>query len=406
MTSTTTDKLLIRQQAQDIATRVEQAPPEEKSKVFYDNIRASAIPFLPCQMQEEAGELYARSYEAFFLLGRANIPLTVALTMHQYNLASLATLPVPTAPEFERRRQVLVDTIARYKSLMAISSFGENIKSKFDPSRNVVVEERPDSTYLCRGFKGFQSMASQADILLFSGQIGEHMGMFYTSVKDQPALILGPSLFSGAMALSDTRPVEFRDLVIKRRNVLSTHDDLTDHVSFYGTAWFEALVTAAYLGGASRALEEVRRFALQVHTEDDEPLAELDGFLVEAGRLAIRLRSAVAMAYSFGPCADRYCKMVRENAPANELDKVASEMMDCGSLVKYTATQVAQEIVYGARSLIGTRSMIPSHPIYALSEQVAFGSMHPTISAKIERAMGRDLLNDQPYFGYFEWALG
>ncbi len=396
----------IRAQAHEIAAAVDAAAAEEKSRTFFDRVRASHIPFLPCMMQADAGGLFVRSYEAFYILGRASIPLTVGLTMHQYNLAALATLPVPLAPDFERRRQVLVDTIQRYRSLMAISSFGENIRSKHEASRNVVVTDRGDGSYLCRGRKGFQSIASEADILLFSGQIGDAMGMFYTNLKKQPALSLGPSLFSGAMALSDTRPVEFNDLIIKSRNVLSTSDDLTDHLSFYATAWFEALVTAAYLGGACRALDEVRKFALGVHTSDGEPLAELDGFVVDCGRLAIRLRSALAMARSFGVCADRYCSAVRANAPAVELDNLANDLMDCGTLIKYSGTQAAVDIVAGARGLLGTRGMATHHPLHAINEQVCFGPLHPTISAAIERSVGGDMLEERPYLGLFTWGLG
>lgn len=396
----------IRTQAREIADRVETAAPEQKSRTFFDGVRNSDIPFLPCTLQTRAGELFTRSFEALYVLGRTSVPLTVGLTMHQYNLAALATLPVPGAPEFERRRQVLVDTIAKYRSLMAISSFGENIKSKHTPSRNVVVTPQPDGTFVCRGRKGFQSLASEADILLFSGLVGDEMGMFYTNLKDQPALELGPPLFSGAMAMSDTRPLEFHDLVLQRRNVLSTTDELTDHVSFYATAWFEALVTAAYLGGACRALEEVRRFALSVHTEDGAALAELDGFVTDSGRLALALRASVALASSFAVCAERYCSLVRAGAEPSVLDAVACDLMDCGAVIKHSATRTAVDIVHGARSLIGTRAMHCSHPVYALNEQIVFGPLHPTIPARLERSAGEELLTDEPYTGLFEWALG
>jgi alkylation response protein AidB-like acyl-CoA dehydrogenase len=395
-----------RQEARDIAKRVDAVPTEQKFRTFFDAVRASSIPFLPCVLQKEAGELFTRSFEAFYHLGWASVPLTVGLTMHQYNLAALATLPVPAAPEFERRRQVLVDTIHRYRSLMAISSFGENIKARGTPSKNVIVTAQPDGTFVCRGRKGFQSMASEADILLFSGSVGEHMGMFYTNLKGQTALTVGEPLFSGAMAMSDTRPVEFNNLVIQRRNVLSTTDDLTDHVSFYATAWFEALIAAAYLGGACRALDEVRKFALSVHTEDGEPLAELDGFLTDAGRLAIALRANLAMTHSFASCADRYCKLVRESAPAATLDAVANDLMDCGSVIKYATTKTAVDIVSGARGLIGTRAMATNHPIHALNEQIVFGPLHPTIPARLERSVGSELLTEEPFTGLFEWALG
>jgi alkylation response protein AidB-like acyl-CoA dehydrogenase len=395
----------IRAQAYQIAADTEAAPPEKRFRVFYDGLRASRIPYLACELPTEAGQLYARSYEALFILGRASIPMTVAFTMHQYNLAALATLPVPNAPDFERRRTILVDTIRKYRSLLAISSFGENLKNKNDPFRNVVVTQRADGTFLCQGRKGFQSMASEADLLLFSGQIGEHQGMFYTSIKDRPELVLGPSLFSGAMAPSDTRPVEFKDLVLKSRNVLSLHDDLTDHVSFYATAWFEALVSAVYLGGASRALEEVRKFARSVHTEDGELLSDLDGFRAECGRLAVKLRSNLAMARSFGICTELYCRLVREGAPAQELDRVAGDLMDCGTCIKYTGTAAAAEIVTGARNLIGTRCMTVNHPLYPLHEQICFGTMHPTLQARVERSMGTGMLGEQPFVGLFEAAL-
>ncbi|MBN9418537.1 MAG: acyl-CoA/acyl-ACP dehydrogenase [Candidatus Eremiobacteraeota bacterium] len=396
----------IRRQAHEIGEATQAAPADTRSRVFFDGVRASRIPYLPCELQKDAGELYVRSYEALFLLGRASVPLAIGLTMHMYNLAALATLPVPNAPDFERRRQILVDTIRKYRSLLAISSFGENIKNKTDPFRNVVVTALPDGTYLCKGRKGFQSIASEADLLLFSGQIGEHQGMFYTSIKDRPELVVGPSLFAGAMAPSDTRPIEFNDLILKQRNVLSLHDDLTDHVSFYATAWFEALCSAVYLGGASRALEEVRRFGRSVHTEDDEMLADLDGFQLEVGRLALKLRSHLAMARSFGVCAELYCRLVREGAEAERLDRVANDLMDCGACIKWAGTAAAAEIVSGVRNLIGTRSMSVNHPLYPLYEQICFGPMHPTISARLERSAGETMLGEEPFTGLFEWALG
>ena len=206
--------------------------------------------------------------------------------------------------------------------------------------------------------------------------------------------------------MSDTRPVDFNDLIIKRRNLLSTTDELTDHVSFYATAWFEALVTAAYLGGACRALDEVRKFALSVHTEDGQPLSELDGVVVETGRLAIALRSGLAMASSFATCTDRYCKGVRAGAPAEELDQLANDLMDCGSVIKYSCTKTAVDIVNSARGLVGTRSMTVDHPIYALNEQICFGPLHPTIPSRMERSVGSEVLTDAPYTGLFEWGLG
>jgi len=117
------------------------------------------------------------------------------------------------------------------------------------------------------------------------------------------------------------------------------------------------------------------------------------------------LRSALVMARGFGLCADRYCKAVRAGAPPAELDQLANDLMDCGSVIKYTGTKAAVEIVSGARGLLGTRGMLSNHPMHAINEQVCFGPMHPTISARLERSVGDELLGETPYTGLFEWGL-
>ena len=398
----------IRAQAQEIADLVYLAETDsEKSDVFFEKIRESDIPFLPCDLRDDAEQVFLRAFEALFVLGRANVPLAVGLTMHLYNLAGLATLPVPWAPEFERRRKVMVDGVKRYKSLLAISSFGENIRSKEAANRNVTVSLTETGEYLCNGRKNFQSMATKADLLLFSGYLPDGvMGMFYTPLKGVDAIKPGPSLFSGAMSLTDTRPLQFENLLIKRRQMLSVEEDLTDHVSFYSTAWFEALVSAAYLGGASRAIEEVRSFARSVHPFGEEPLSELDGFIVEAGRLSIKLRTSLALSRAFGACVGNYCRSLQAKADPEILDGMSNDLMDSASALKYTGTRNAQDVVNGARTLIGTRSMASGSPIHQLTEQICFGPLHPTISARYERSMGREMLVEEPYYGWFPWAMG
>ncbi len=406
----------IRQQAGSLADQVREAPPEQRSELFFSGIRKTDIPYLPQRLADDAESLFLRSFDALFLLGRASVPLAVGLTMHQYNLAALATLPVPLAPEFEMRRKLLLETIEKRRFLLAISSFGENIKNRTELNRNVVVTETDNGDFVCRGRKNFQSMAGVADLLLFSGALPDGtMGMFYTPLRGRAEIEVGPPLFSGAMALTDTRPLTFHDLVLKRRNVLSLDEWLTDRVSFYATAWFEALVAAAYLGGAARALEEVRSFARSVHPEDDEAtLAEVDAYLLDVGRLSIGVRTALATARSFGVCAGRYCRALADpslgDVPSPEqqkvLDAIGNDLMDCGSTIKYAGTRTAQETVNGARALIGTRSMSPKHPIWELTEQIVFGPLHPTIPARFERSMGRDALGEEPYYGWFEHAFG
>lgn len=401
-------KKQVRSEAAAIAARVEElATNEEKADFFFKSIRESCIPYLPCLLRDDPEQLYIRSYEALYTMARANLPLAVGFTMHQYNLAALATLPVPANPEFENRRKILVDSAERYRSLIAISSFGSNIRAKGAVNPNVTVQPLENGDFVCNGRKNFQSMATKADILLFSGHLPDgNMGTFYCQLANQNDITVGDSLFPGAMSLTDTKPILMKNLILKRRNVLALEEWLTNHFSSYATSWFEGLVTACYLAGAGQALEEVRKFGRLVSHDQEQFLYELDGFNLEAGRLAGRHRSALALGQSFGPCAARYCEAVKSNAPEETKDGLCEDLMDVAGAIKYTCTSAAQDIVNGCRGLIGSRSMHPSHPIYQLTEQICFGPLHPTIPAHYERETGEELFSDEPYSGLFGWCFG
>ena len=398
----------VRKEAQDLADAVAAAESDEdKSNTFFRLIRESCIPYLPCQLRDKPSELFSRSYDAIYILARVNLPLCVGFAMHQYNLAALATLPVPSAPEFENRRKILVDSIQRYKTLLAISSFGSNIRGRGTPNPNVTVRENERGEYVCNGRKNFQSMATKADLLLFSGYLPDgDMGMFYTQLHADERVVPGPSLFAGAMKLTDTKPITFNELVIKRRQVLSMEEWLTYHISNYATSWFEALISAVYLGGAGRALEEVRKFGRSVSHDQETMLSELDGFQLEAGRLALKHRSSLAFGLSYGPLAEKYCRAVIDDEPEDYQEGLSNDLMDISGCIKYTTTSAAQEIVNGARALIGTRSMSVSHPIHGLTEQICFGPLHPIIPARAEREEGEDMLGEKPYMGWFPTMHG
>lgn len=410
MTEETTvqvDAETVRRQAKAVGEKTLEAAPEKKSRVFYDQLRETCIPFLPCYLQEDGEELFCRCVDALFLLARANVPLAVGFTMHQYNFAALATLPVPWAPRFEIRRKILVETMESYRSLMAICSLGDNIAHKNQASKNVLLARQEDGSLVANGRKAFTSMASEADLILFSGTIldTDELGLFYADLKTEERVELDKPLFSGAMSLTDTRPINFKELPIKERTILSEDENLTLYFSYYATAWFETLICATYLGGVSRALEEFRKFAFSVHL-GEETLAERDGVILEAGKLALEFRACLAMIRSFGVCVGNYTRAVREEAPEEVQQSIVNDLYDCAFTIKYHCTQKAEELLHRARRLIGTRSMAASHPVYELSQQVIFASLHPSIGAHIERTQGSEYLCEEPFFGTFDWAFG
>ena len=92
--------------------------PAALERLFVVKKRPRAMPILVLVREVEQLHLLANDFPPMYdkLIRRFwPGPLTLIFP-------ALATLPVPNAPDFERRRQILVDTIRKYRSLLAISS--------------------------------------------------------------------------------------------------------------------------------------------------------------------------------------------------------------------------------------------------------------------------------------------
>jgi alkylation response protein AidB-like acyl-CoA dehydrogenase len=348
-------------EAKQIARELADCPRAERADRFFARIRDSRIPYLACRPSPDPEALFRETFQAIFVLGHASIPLAVALTMHQYVVSALATIPL-REPRLRAATDRLLEKIEERRLLLAIGSVG--------PS-SVVVEEGTAT-----GRTDFCSLASRADLLGFIGaRAGGELG-FYVVETDQPGLRFGDRVFSGAMADADTRRVELDGVPIHDRCVMTDDDVLTRLTMFYGTAWFEGLICAAYLGGAARALDEATSFARGISLPGGTDLSDLDGTHVELGRMAVQLDAALALS-------------------AHVARSIASieRAVEAASIAKYTSTRAAEEIVQSVRRFIGTRAMAEGSTVLELSEQILFGPLHPRVSATFERDHGKRLLS-------------
>lgn len=233
-------------------------------------------------------------------------------------------------------------------------------------------------------------MAGEADLLTVAAPVdGAGLGSFIVPLKDRPDVLIGSPVFSGPMALTDTRSVTFSDYHVGPENVVTLDEEESHDLGVYSTAWFEGLIPAAYLGGAASALDELRRFARGTRLPSGESLCDLDGTIVDAGRLGILLKTSLALAGTFEALL---CTLAEDQDPTNALTEAA--------LIKYVCTRNAEAIVQGVRRLIGTRAMRPEHPIAELTGQVAFGPLHPWLEAETERAVGAQVLGDEPFCSF------
>ncbi|MBI3923979.1 MAG: hypothetical protein HY319_00410 [Armatimonadetes bacterium] len=380
-----------REQALELSRELDSLPEQEAFERFFARIRDTEIPFYPCIHAADPLGMFRESFDALYILGRTvAFPMAIGLTMHLYMMSALAAAPLPSEVPLVKKRGRILRDLRQRRLLVAVASPAGRIGHRDEPSGDVVVEVR-DGGYVARGRKAIQSMVSQADLLVFSAQVEGHgFGLFLARLRGEPALRQGPRVFSGPMACTDTRPLDFEELRLEEDHVLSLGPSQCDPLLTYAHAWFHALVSAVYLGGASRALEEARKFGRTVCLPDGRPVAGLDGFQMDVGRLVLELQTAVRQALSFGP---EVARLTPADLPA------LSELEDLGAQIKYRATLTAEKLVGDARRLIGTRAMAADHPVGRLSGQILFGPLHPWVSAIVEREQGRAALGPGEYLG-------
>jgi alkylation response protein AidB-like acyl-CoA dehydrogenase len=207
-------------------------------------------------------------------------------------------------------------------------------------------------------------------------------------------LEIGPLLFPHAMVDSDTRRVTFQDLLLAEEDLLiSGKTEQMSQLIGFELIWHQLLIATLYLGAAARAIEEVRLFLRSVRTAGDRPLAELDGMVVDTGRLVLRYRTAWSM-------VERTAEAVAEVARSPLNPEALDSVMDSACVAKHTGTISAEEIVTSARRIIGARSFTGGHPLERLSQETPFGPLGPELNAGIERRLGRRALGETSFLAH------
>ncbi len=384
-------------EARELAKAVTEAAPDAKRELLFERVRHTSLPYAWAS-EADIAAVFDRAFDALFILGEASLPLAVSLTMHMYMSAAIATIPLVDAASV-RRRQRFVQRLVDRRLLVGVSSFGNNVHQGARAPADVTIAVESDH-WLLSGQKHFQSMARAADQLTVTGRLPSGALAFFVVDARQPRVAFGEPVFEGPMALTDTRPVVFDAVRIDPEDVLAETEELSMHLCSYSTSWFEALIAAPYLGAASRALAEVRAFGASARLPEGGLLRDLDGFLVDVGRLAIRLRASLALARGFGPAValaiGRWNKADKDPLP---FVRAWSAMSETSSVIKYACNQEAESIVHACRKLIGTRALRKSHPLAELSGQIVFAPLHPALPAEFERIMGRKVLSDAPWDG-------
>jgi len=329
-------------------------------------------------------EIYRASFDLLHAMGSVDLATAVGLTMHQYTLGTIATVPIPDEESRQKRDQFL-GVIREEKLLCAVSSFDMT----FQPDGTIKAglnATMADGKWIVSGHKRYQSMASVADILFFTAAISDKsFGLFYVSLKDNPNLVLGNSPNTAFMKATDTRSIAFNHVSIPSHQLVSVTDlDTTTQFHAYSLSWFQSLIPAAYLGAARTALEICTRRVASTPGADgvDRALRHESGI----GRMNLQLRSALTLRHG----AEAALGAIHTDTAA-ALDAFAAT----AEVVKYTGTQVASAIVSQVRHVGGLAVMVDDSPFARISEYVQYGALHPRSNSDLESVSGRNALSGQ-----------
>jgi alkylation response protein AidB-like acyl-CoA dehydrogenase len=357
---------------------------------FYSVFRSTPLPFLALVHEGDPRGLALACCRVLHRLGGLSPAVALAIENHLYVTAALATFPTDDPVLAERRRHWL-DRVGEERLLVANSNTA--VHSNKLGSHGVIARREGDG-FRVSGSASYMSLASQGDLCVFLTAIeDEGPAVFVTRLRDNPGLDIGPFLFPRTMLDSDTRRITFRDVTLSEDELLlSGMTEQMGQLNLFEMAWHQMLIPALYLGAAARAIEEVRLFLRSVQGHDGRPLAELDGMVVDTGRLVIRYRAAWALVLQ---TAERLAEVAQKPLEKESL----GDLFELAGTAKHAGTICAEELVTAARRIVGARSFTGDTPqtLERLSQEIPFGTLGPEVNAGIERRIGKRALQETPF---------
>ncbi|NWF30230.1 acyl-CoA/acyl-ACP dehydrogenase [Streptomyces sp. PKU-EA00015] len=191
-------------------------------------------------------------------IGSRSPSLAVATTMHHFSVASL----VETATTSSGMEWLLLAAIAKDNLLLA-SGFAEGRTGQGILNPALSARTDGDKVFLS-GSKKPCSLAHSMDLLTVSlplpGPDGVNQLAFALVPADAPGVSVKPFWGSLVLAGTESHEVVLDDVEVPAELLVRTDvtaDGRLDQLQTVGFVWFEALMTASYLGAASALVERV-----------------------------------------------------------------------------------------------------------------------------------------------------
>ncbi|MBW8795394.1 MAG: acyl-CoA/acyl-ACP dehydrogenase [Streptomyces sp.] len=222
-----------------------------------DHFRAAGGPGLlvPAEHGGKGADLLA-AVRVQRAVGSRSPSLAIATTMHHFSVASL----VETAARSSGMEWMLLAAIVKENLLLA-SGFAEGRTGQGILNPAITARVEGDKVWL-NGVKKPCSLAWSMDLLTASFPFPDEDGTARLAVAVVPAktpgLSVRPFWKSPVLAGTESDEVVLEDVEVPGDLLVRTDvsvDGELDHLNTVGFVWFEALMTASYLGAASALVE-------------------------------------------------------------------------------------------------------------------------------------------------------
>jgi alkylation response protein AidB-like acyl-CoA dehydrogenase len=377
-------------QIDEVAAALEDALAKKDFAEFYHTFRSTDLPFLFPDFEHNTRGLFRTCFKVLHRLGGISPATALAIENHYYICSAIARFPAGDDINLEKRRNSLISGIVKNRHLVANTN--SRIHGK-KVGQIGTVARREGNGFRISGKAAYTSLASQSNTLLLLTAIeGEGPAIFAVSpMQGNPAIEIGSYLFPTAMVDSDTRQITFHDLMLPEETLLAdAQTDSLPLIADFEMIWHQLLLTSLYLGAAARAIEEARKFLRATRGKDDQVLADLDGMVVDVGRLVIKYRSSCHVVFQAGDALSEIQSLPRDT-------HLLERAVELACMAKYVGTDCAERVVTASRKIVGGRSFTGTHPLERLSQEVMFASFAPEANAGIERRFGKEALGETPF---------
>lgn len=342
---------------------------------FYTYFKSTSLPYIPCE-EKKTLSMHQQCFEVLEEIGQVSIPVAVALSMHYYILATIASYPLAKTSTSFWKRELLLNKLKKEKALIANTG---SVRTYNDATTAAKISaSKVINGYRVHGKAPFMSLSGIADYQVFTAGLAQGKKAIFFAPSNTDQITFGEDVFGDTMLGSFTKSVTFNDLEVAHNFVIALEEDTPSNQEnaslVYQRAWFQSLGAAPYLGGAYAVIEHLKAFGAQKH-KNGNPLANSEYFQKTVGSLIMKYKGAKQLAIQSGTTLANFRKA----------DRVAflKELFEASVLAKYYGTQFAEEIITQSRQIMGTSFLKAGSFGAKVSRQITFGAAQPMTNPDI-----------------------